>query len=329
MNKKKGMVFALIALMFSLFVTGCSIGDLHIYVSSTSGIGNVFKIGPLSCSKKEFRVYLTNYKNLYGTFEDSTLWNEGDDKTLEAGIKSAVLEHLTRVYSLALYARDNDIELTKSEEESCKKAAEEYYDSLTDADKSYMGASESDIEKMYKRYALAEKVYYQLMNSVDEEVSEDEARMMEAEVIFTPNKIDADTIASQLQSGASFTALAQQYSKADSISVTFGRNEYPKEVDAVVFNLENGKTTGMINTDDGYYFFHCINKYNKELSEQNKANVIAERKDKLIQDMVQDQEEKYYSHFSESTLENLVVNKSEEVKSDSFFQVLNKYVSFK
>ena len=302
---------------------------MHIYASSTSGIGNVFKIGPLSCSKKEFRVYLTNYKNLYGTFDDTSLWNEGEDEELEAGIKSAVLDHLTRIYSLDLYARDNDIELTKSEEENCAKAAEEYYDSLTDADKSYMGASESDIKKMYMRYALAEKVYYGLMNSVDEEVSEDEARMMEAEVIFTPNKADADVIDSQLKAGTSFTALAQQYSKADSISVVFGRNEYPKEVDAVVFNLENGKNTGMITTDDGYYFFHCINKYNKELSEQNKANVIAARKNQLIQDMIKEQEEKYYSHFSESTLKNLVVNKTDEVKSDSFFQVLNKYVSFK
>ena len=329
MNKKKVIALLLVTLLFVLFVPGCAIGDLHIYASSTSGIGNVFKIGPLSCSKKEFRVYLTNYKNLYGTFDDTSLWDEGEDEELEAGIKSAVLDHLTRIYSLDLYARDNDIELTKSEEENCAKAAEEYYDSLTDADKSYMGASESDIKKMYMRYALAEKVYYGLMNSVDEEVSEDEARMMEAEVIFTPNKADADVIDSQLKAGTSFTALAQQYSKADSISVVFGRNEYPKEVDAVVFNLENGKNTGMITTDDGYYFFHCINKYNKELSEQNKANVIAERKNQLIQDMIKEQEEKYYSHFSESTLKNLVVNKTDEVKSDSFFQVLNKYVSFK
>ena len=73
----------------------------------------------------------------------------------------------------------------------------------------------------------------------------------------------------------------------------------------------------------------CINKYNKELSEQNKANVISERKNQLVEDMIKEQQEKYYSHFSESTLDNLVVNRSPEVKSDSFFQVLNKYVNYK
>ncbi len=329
MNKRIKLVTILILIMSLTLLTGCSISDFHIYASSTSGIGNVFKIGPYSCSKKEFRVYLCNYKNLYGVFDESEMEDESSEKLVEGGLKSAVLEHLTKVYSLALYARDNDIELTNDEEKNCEKAAEEYYDSLTSEDISYMGVSESDIEKMYKRYALAEKVYVQLMNSVDEEVSEDEARMMEAEVIYVTNEADAAAVTKGLQEGATFTSLAQKYSKADNIDVTFGRHKYPKEVDKVVFNMENGQVSNMITTEDGYYFFKCINKYNKELSEQNKVNVISERKNELVEDMIKDHEEKYYSHFSESTLENLVVNKSPEVKSDSFFQVLNKYIAFK
>ena len=312
-----------------LATTGCSIGDFHIYAASTSGIGNVFKIGPYACSKKEFRVYLCNYKNLYGTFDDDTLLSEDSEETIEEGLKSAILEHLTKVYSLNLYARDNDIKLASDEENNCKKAAEEYYESLTSGDRSYMGVSKSDIEKMYKRYALAEKVYYSLMNSVDEEVSEDEARMMEAEVIYVTSEADIASVTTALKSGATFTSVAQQYSKADNVTDAFGRNKYPAEVDRVVFNMENGQVSSMITTEDGYYFFKCINKYNKELSEQNKANVISERKNELIDDMIKEQEEKYYSHLSESTLKNLVVNKSDDVESDSFFQVLNKYVSFK
>ena len=219
--------------------------------------------------------------------------------------------------------------MTADEEKNCDKATDEYYDSLSSEELSYMGVSRSDIEKMYKRYALAEKVYYTLMNSVDEDVSEDEARVMEAEVIYVNNEADAAAVTSGLSQGTSFTALMQQYSKAENVTDTFGRNKYPAQVDKVVFNMENGQISNMITTEDGYYFFRCINKYNKELSEQNKANVISERKNKLVEDMIKEQQEKYYSHLSESTLENLVVNKSSEVKSDSFFRILNKYVHFK
>ena len=329
MKKTRLILIAITTLIISILMTGCSIGDLHFYVSSTSGIGNVFKIGPNACSKTEFRTYLANYKNLYGTFQDSSIWSEDNGKIIEDGMKSAILDHLTRVYSLDLYAKDNNIKLTKSEEEAVNKAAEEYYNSLSDEDRSYTGASKADIEDMYEHYALAEKVYFQLMNSVDEEVSEDEARMMEAEVLFTTKKANADAAATQLKQGYSFASVAQQYSEADSVNVTFGRDKYPKEVDAVVFNLENGQVTDMITTDDGYYFFRCTNKYNKELSEENKANVISHRKDELVQDLIHEQEEKYYSHLSEGTLENLSLEDTENVKTDSFFQVLNKYVSFK
>lgn len=329
--KKRTLTIIAVAILITstMTMTGCSIGDLHFFVSSTSGIGNVFKIGPNACSKTEFRTYLANYKNLYGTFQDSSIWSDGNGKVIEDGMKSAVLDHLTRVYSLDLYARDNNITLTKSEEEAIEKAADEYYNSLTDEDRSYMGASKSEIEDMYVNYALAEKVYFQLMNSVDEEVSEDEARMMEAEVLFTTQKSNADAAALQLKQGYSFSSVAGQYSEADSVNVTFGRDKYPAEVDAVVFNLENGQITDMITTDEGYYFFRCTNKYNKELSEENKANVISHRKDELVLDLIHEQEEKYYSHLSEGTLENLSLEETKDVKTDSFFQVLNKYVSFK
>ncbi len=41
---------------------------------------------------------------------------------------------------------------------------------------------------MYEHYALAEKVYKQLMSGVDENVSEDEARIMEANVIYVTDE---------------------------------------------------------------------------------------------------------------------------------------------
>ena len=47
-----------------------------------------------------------------------------------------------------------------------------------------MGASQSLITKMYSEYLLASKVYQSLIGSVDEEVSDDEARIIEGMQIF-------------------------------------------------------------------------------------------------------------------------------------------------
>lgn len=328
MKNIKKIVSILITLLLAFSLQGCAIGDFHIYASSTSGIGNVFKIGSMTCSKKEFRVYLANYKNLYGTFDDISLWDSENVDIMEEAVKSAVLNHLTKVYCFNQYAKDNDIKLSSDEENLCEKAAEEYYNSLNSQEKSYMHASCGDIEKMYKKYALAEKVYFKLMNSVDDEVSEDEARVMDAYVMCVEKEKTANDVYVQLKAGASFENLAGTYTILDSVKMSFGRNEFPKEVDDVVFRMENGQISEPIETDDGYYIIYCVNKYNKELSESNKANVIANRKKDLINDLVSDQEEKYYSHFSESTLRNIEINKNEEIKTDSFFEVLNKNLKF-
>lgn len=327
MNIYKRIVTVILIALCMTISTGCSVGNLHIYFSSTSGIGDVFKIKDLECPKKEFKVYLCNYKNLYGSYDDDKVLSADNETSIVDGLKSAVLDHLTRVYSLNLYAEDNDIELSADEENDCKKAAEEYYSTLTSNDKSYMNVSESDIYNMYKRYVLSWKVYNLLMDSVDEEVSLDEARIMEAEVIYVNNKADLDAVSKSLNNGTSFTAVAQQYSKTDYID-TFGRGKYPEAVDKVVFNMENGQVSNPITTDDGYYIFKCINKYNRELSEANKSLVIKDRKERLVDDIVSSQEEKYYSHISESALDSITISEKDEVQSDSFFEVINKYIGF-
>ena len=47
-----------------------------------------------------------------------------------------------------------------------------------------MDVSEATIEKLYENYALASKVYTSLTTGVNEEVSDDEARVMEAQQIY-------------------------------------------------------------------------------------------------------------------------------------------------
>ena len=172
----------------------------------------------MACSREEAKVYLANYKNLYGKIYDTDLWSEDyDTKTMEESIKDAVISHLTKVYSLDMYAQTKEIELSEEEKDKVTQAAETYYKSLNRTERKYTGASKKDITKMYEHYALAEKVYKQLMSGVDENVSEDEARIMEANVIYVTDETLAKDIATQLKNGASFDRLASSYSQAESM----------------------------------------------------------------------------------------------------------------
>lgn len=320
--KKHNRIWAFVCVLglLPVLLSGCAVGDTHIFVSSGCGIHDVFKIGSMTCSQKEAKVYLMNYKNLYGVVCDYDLWDGAyDTKTMERSLKDAVLEHLTRIYAMNLYAKDQGITLDDRELQAASDAADAYYDSLTKEERSYCGASAGDIRDMYERYVLAQKVYTGLMDGVDSEVSEDEARIMDADIIFVTDAAKAVEVENKLAAGADFETLAASYNELGSVQVSFGRGEYPAEVETVAFSLDNGQMSGKIVSSDGYYFVTCVNKYNRELSEENKAAIIANRKQEAVENIISSLETKYYAELNESLWKKLALSKGNQLKTDSFF----------
>jgi foldase protein PrsA len=282
----------------------------------------------MKCSKKEALVYLLNEKNIYGSVNGVNLWSEDyDTGTMQSSIKDLTMEHLTRVYVLNLYASENEIELTEDEEKACQDAAAAYYKTLNSAEKSFTGAKKKDITEMYERYALASKVYQSLMDSVDEEVSEDEARVMEAFVLFVSDEAKANEIQSMIDYGYTFERLASTYTELDSYQVTFGRGEYAQEIDDVVFNLDTDEVSSAIPADGGYYFFQCLDKYDEELSEANKEVIIDNRRKQVLNEIVSDLEERYFSDMNTKLWSEIDFPEDvSELTSADYFKTLNEYL---
>lgn len=326
--RKVAAIFCCILAVVGGF-TGCKVNDHIVYFSSGAGFGNVFRIGDLKCPLKEARVYLANYKNLYGTIGSVSLWDGSFDTTLmESSIKDSVLSHLSTVYAFDLYAREQKVTLTKKEEKAIENVAAEYYDSLSKKETKYLRVKESDIRKMYTNYVLAEKVYFSLMETVDDDVSEDEARVMDAYVLFVTDKSLAQRIGSQISAGYDFESLVNTYSEGEKTVVSFGRHTYSEEIESVVFQLNNGQVSSMLSDENGYYFFQCVNKYNETLSEENKTNVISERKSALVEEIIQKQNEEHYSNLNQKLWDKTSMNLDDEITTDSFFKVLNKYITY-
>lgn len=87
-KKRIPALLLVLILGIGLLFTGCSIGDRQVYFASKSGGHTVFKIGRMACSREEAKVYLANYKNLYGKIYDTDLWSEDyDTKIMEESIK--------------------------------------------------------------------------------------------------------------------------------------------------------------------------------------------------------------------------------------------------
>ena len=323
MNKRNYIAAMLVA---ASLLSGCTVAGKQVFFSFT-GPFTVFSIGPLSCGRTEAKVYLANYKNLYGKVGDTDLWSDDfDTEEVEEGVKTAAINHLTKVYSLDLYAKEHDIALDEDEKNQVAAAAKEYVDSLSEGDRDATGANLGSVRKMYEHYALAEKVYSKLMDSVDEEVSEDEARIMDAYILYVTDKKTFRKLEKQIKNGATFERLLSTYSEDDKGVVSFGRGTYPEEVEEVAFALEDDEISDGIKTDDGYYFVQCIDKYNEELSEENKKKIIAGRKADLIETIVSDQYDKYNSQINTKLWERMHIETGDAVQTDSFFTTIEDYL---
>lgn len=168
-------------------LSGCGRDGSGTRVVFTRGFDKdeVFRIGSESCRKRELMVYLTNIQNQYEQVYGKEIWNVTlDGVTMEDNVKETVLARIAQIKTMYLLAKERETELSETEQKNVEAAAREYFASLGEAEIKEMDVSLETMEKMYREYALADKVYHQIIQDVNPEISDDEARTITVQHIL-------------------------------------------------------------------------------------------------------------------------------------------------
>ena len=161
-----------------MFLTGCG-AENGTKVVLTTGFkkDEVFRIETSSCMLPEIMVYLTNTQNQYESVYGKEIWDtQLEGGTLEDNVKDTVLARIAQVKSMTLLANNRGIALSIDEQEQALKAAKKYYESLGEKEIELLGVTQELLQSMYEEYALAQKVYQQIIHDINPEISDDEAR---------------------------------------------------------------------------------------------------------------------------------------------------------
>lgn len=325
---KKRIVAGVLALVLAAgSLTGCQIGNTEFVMSTaTMNSKTVFSINDKTCSVQEAKLYFCNYKNLYGNDYGVDLWDYNfKGQSLTEYVKDVTISELTRIVAMDLLAEEHEIELSKDEKELVSKAASEYYDSLSDEEIDYMGVRKTDVEEFYSHYALAEKLYQTLTEGVDEEVSDDEARVIRVQQIYVANQNTADAVNEKLQAGEDFETVANSYNEKAAVETTVARGIYPKSVEDVAFNLDNGSQSTMIAAKDGYYFIKCLNKFEQDLTQENKGTILIQREKEQFDDVYAEYVDKAKSELNEKLWNTIEITDSESITTKTFFSTYDSY----
>ncbi|MDE6701645.1 MAG: peptidylprolyl isomerase, partial [Acetatifactor sp.] len=183
---KKSRLLAVCGLLSAFVLTACG-GREGTRVVFTTGFAKdeVFRIEDESCRTDEIMVYLTTIQNQYEGVYGAEIWNTAlDGVTLEENVKETVLARIAQVKTMYLLAVSKGVELDDKELLAVKRASEEYFDSLNETEIQEMGVSLETVERLYTEYALAEKVYNYLIEDINPEISDDEARTITVQHIL-------------------------------------------------------------------------------------------------------------------------------------------------
>lgn len=344
-GRRLGILLFCMILGLSTFAA-CGDGTKVVF---TTGLNKneVFRIGNETCTVAEIMVYLTNTQNQYESIFGSEVWQVSlEGVTLEENVKEIVLAKIAQIKTMYLLALDRDVILDEDELKKVEAAAEEYYDSLNETEIELMKADIEVIRRLYEEYALAEKVYQHIIQDVNPEISDDEARTITVQHIFwathtedgAGNQVsyseakkqelyeEATQVRDMAMSGEhDFVDLASRYSEDSVITYSFGKGEMDSAFEEAAFSLATDEVSKVIEAENGYHIIKCINTFDREQTDLNKLKIVEERRREVFGQEYEAFVETLVRQLNSDLWENIELLHDEEVTTADFFDVYSKY----
>lgn len=342
---KKGSVWVAVLSLGAASLSGCSLsrGESKVIFTTALEKDDIFRIGDSVCKKSEFMVYLTNTQNQYEKVYGDEVWNLSVDGTsLEDNLKDTVLAKIAQIKSMALLAKQHNVTLNEAKENEVKEAAKTYFNSLNDKEKELLNVTQDQIAQMYREYALAEAVYAQIINTVNPEISDDEARTVTVLHLFLKTYSEdnagnrtpySDTMMQNqyekiksyreqiLDGTQNFQEVAKQKGDLEDVEESIGIGETDEAIEKAVFSLEKNAISEIIQTQEGYHVLKCINTYNQKETEENKLRLVEVRRKEAFGKEYDAFVESLNRNLNEEAFAEIKLLRNEEVTTDSFFEI--------
>ncbi|MDD2971819.1 MAG: peptidylprolyl isomerase [Lachnospiraceae bacterium] len=306
----------------------------------------VFRINRTPCRLPEFMVYLTNTQNQYESVFGKEIWEKDLQGTnLENSIKENVLARIAQIKAMNLLAEEHAITLDGEDLDKVNKAAEEYYKSLNEVERQKMNVDHDTILEMYKEYALANKVYNDIIKDINPEISDDEARTITVQqILFKTYKLNgkgekeqvsdsekkriyekAQQVCQKAKKGEDFSALIEAYSDDKVGTYSFGKGEMEKDFETVTFNLGTDEVSDVIQSDNGYYIVKCLSTFDRDETDANKVKIVEQRKKEVFNEEYDNFLTTLTRHLNDKLWENIAFIHDEKVTTKNFFDTYTKY----
>lgn len=324
--------FSLLIAVLMLF-TGCSTekgGEIRIVTPLSDT--ELFKIDDEVCSVSEAMILMTAQKKVVEDVYGSEIWAvEFDGSSFEENIKNSLKDFLARMTCMKLMASANHITPTSEEKKQIQTCVDAYFSELKQEEIKEMNITKADAEAVFTSYFYYNKLMEVLTSDMDTEISDNDARIMQAECIYV-KKTEKDqtkrlkSILEKAKAADDFAEVAQTYNEGKSVSRSISRNMLPKEVEEVVFAMTDGQISDLLETEDGYYIIHCVEDYDRKATAEHKAELIAELNEQHFIEKYDSFVENLSAQFNDKAWEKISLANMVTLSKADFFGIYKEYV---
>ena len=336
-------------MIFVLLVAGTISGcgkNTEIVLTTDFDRDEVFRIEQSSCYVPEIMVYLVNCENQYDEIFGSKIWQVPiEGVTMESKYKDTILARIAQIKVMNLMAADRGVELTDDDILRVKAATRDYYASLNEDEIELMDVDEDLIYDLYYEFALADKVYHEITDAVEPEISDDEARIITVREILikTYKTVNNSTVSyneaerqsaynriynikKRLDEGEDFDIIAEGNENEDSqIEYSFGRGVMPENYEKVAFDLPVGEISDIIETEYGYHIIKSMSTYDLEETDRNKEVILRKRKQEAFNEIYDNYVMTLNSNLNGDLWDEIGYTKTDEITTTNFFSIYDDY----
>lgn len=303
-TNKCGIASLLLVIVMLLSACGEAEGSTKVVLTTGFKKDEIFRIETASCILPEIMVYLTNTQNQYESVYGKEIWEADlEGESLEENVKETVLARIAQVKTMNLLAASRGVALSLDEQEMAAKAAEKYHKSLGEREVELLGITQELLQTMYQEYALAQKVYQQIIHDINPEISDDEARTIVVQHILiktyttdgTGKRVEytdhakeqayekaQEILALALEGKQEFEALISKYSEDPIARYSFGKGDMDPDFETAAFNLSGGEISQVVESQYGYHIIKCISTFDREETDLNKIKIVEQRRKEVF-----------------------------------------------
>lgn len=284
----------------------------------------LFEVGSQAAYDYEAAVLFSDIRSQYEELFGGDVWNrEINGMSFENYAMEQVKTKLMRVAYMNELAKDRGVVLNRDETSGVTKAAREYLDGIPQDQQNRLSITSKNIESMYTKFAIANRLYDDMTGNIQPEISADYARVIKIQYISSDSQEEITKAKARIDAGDNFFYVARETNENSEYEYELKRGEMEKDFEDAAYNLASGEISGIVSAKDRYYIIKCISDNEKTKTEANKNDIIESVKLNEFNKIFEPFEASIYLNFNDELWEVLEFR---DLQSDAGFEnIFNKY----